>query len=165
MIMNPFTPGGNPGESRARAEAEITVKSSEAGPYDQTVSPTLMEVRLYETFTGDIDGESTVRALQVVGDDQSACLASIQRFRGKLKRWPHKEAAAPGNDSLLARTSELIREIRSQRRPAPLKDADEISARLWACLHGIVSVQINKPTLKWGKPKDLSVHMVGALVL
>jgi hypothetical protein len=70
--------------TRARAKAKITVQSSEAKPYDQTASPKLMEIRLSETFTGDIDGVSPVRALQVLGDDQSASLVSVQRFRGKL---------------------------------------------------------------------------------
>ena len=70
--------------TRTRAEAKITVQNSEAKPYDQTTSPALLEVRLTETFTGDIEGESPVRALQVLRDDQSACLVSVQRFRGKL---------------------------------------------------------------------------------
>jgi hypothetical protein len=70
--------------TRARAEAKITVQNSEAKPYDQTASPALMEVRLSETFTGDIEGESPVRALQVLRDDRSARLVSIQRFTGKL---------------------------------------------------------------------------------
>ena len=69
---------------RARAVAKVTVQSSEAKPYDQTTGPALMEIRLGETFTGDIDGESTVRALQVLRDDRSASLVSMQRFRGKL---------------------------------------------------------------------------------
>ena len=43
-----------------------------------------MEIHISETFTGDIDGESTVRALQVQGRDQSASMVSVQRFRGKL---------------------------------------------------------------------------------
>jgi uncharacterized protein DUF3224 len=70
--------------TRARAKAKITVQSSEAKPYDQTASPALMEINLHERFTGDIDGESPVRALQVLRDDKSACLVSMQRFRGKL---------------------------------------------------------------------------------
>lgn len=70
--------------ARTRAKAKITVQSSEAKPYDQTVSPALMEIRLSETFTGDLEGESPVRALQVLRDDHSASLASVQRFRGKL---------------------------------------------------------------------------------
>jgi len=71
-------------EARTRARAKITVQNSEAKPYDQTASPALVEVRLTETFTGDIEGESPVRALQVLREDKSACLVSMQRFRGKL---------------------------------------------------------------------------------
>ena len=70
--------------THVRAEAKITVQCSEAKPYDQTVSPALAEIRLSETITGDIDGESTVRALQILRDEQSASLVSVQRFRGKL---------------------------------------------------------------------------------
>jgi hypothetical protein len=70
--------------TRARAEAKITVQSSEAKPNDQTVSPALVEIRLSETFTGDIDGESPVRALEVLRNDKSAYLVSVQRFCGKL---------------------------------------------------------------------------------
>jgi hypothetical protein len=70
--------------TRARAKTKITVQNSEAKPYDQTVSPALVEIRISETFTGDIDGESPVRALEVLHDDKSACLVSVQRFRGKL---------------------------------------------------------------------------------
>lgn len=70
--------------TRARAEAKITVGSSEAKPYDLAASVALMEIRLSETFAGDIDGESTVRALQVLRDDRSASLVSVQRFRGRL---------------------------------------------------------------------------------
>lgn len=70
--------------THARAEAKIAVQSSEAKPYDQTASPALMEIHLTETFAGDIDGESPVRALQVLRDDKSASLVSMQRFHGKL---------------------------------------------------------------------------------
>lgn len=70
--------------THTRAVAKITVQSSEAKPYDQTASPALMEVNMRETFAGDIDGESTVRALQLQRDDKSATLVSMQRFRGKL---------------------------------------------------------------------------------
>jgi uncharacterized protein DUF3224 len=70
--------------ARTRAKAKITVESSEAQPYDQSAGPTLLEIRLNETFRGDIDGESPVRALQVLRGDHSASLVSVQRFRGKL---------------------------------------------------------------------------------
>lgn len=70
--------------TRTRAVAKITVQRSEARPYDQAEGPALVEVRLTETFTGDLDGESPVRALQILRDDHSASLVSVQRFRGKL---------------------------------------------------------------------------------
>src|SRR5690348_14512493 len=69
---------------RARAKTKVTVTRSEARPYDQTASPALVEIRLSETFTGDIEGESTVQALQVRRDDRSASMVSMQRVRGKL---------------------------------------------------------------------------------
>jgi hypothetical protein len=69
---------------RVRAKAKITVQSSEAKPYDQSGGPALMEIRISEKFTGDIDGESPVRALQVLRDDHSGTLISMQRFHGRL---------------------------------------------------------------------------------
>ncbi|HWF64990.1 MAG TPA: DUF3224 domain-containing protein [Rhizomicrobium sp.] len=71
-------------QTHRRAEARITVRSSEAEPYDQTASPVLMELHLRETFVGDMEGESPVRALQILRDDKSASLVSVQRFCGKL---------------------------------------------------------------------------------
>lgn len=68
----------------AHATAKVTVRSSESLPWDQSANPALNEIRLRETFTGDIDGESPVRALQVLRDDHSANLVSMQRFHGKL---------------------------------------------------------------------------------
>jgi Protein of unknown function (DUF3224) len=70
--------------TRTHAEAKVTVQNSEANAYDQTSTATLMELQLNETFTGDIDGESPVRALQLKRDDKSASLVSMQRFSGKL---------------------------------------------------------------------------------
>jgi hypothetical protein len=69
---------------RTKAKAKITVQNSEVKPYDQTAGPALVEVRLTETFAGDIEGESPVRALQIVREDKSASLVSMQRFKGKL---------------------------------------------------------------------------------
>lgn len=70
--------------TRTHAEAKIRVQSSEAKPFDQTAGPALLAIQLSETFTGDIDGQSMVRALEVHRNDQSASLVSMQRFRGKL---------------------------------------------------------------------------------
>jgi hypothetical protein len=70
--------------THSHAKAKIRVQSSEAKPYDKGEGPALMEIRIEETFTGDIDGESPVRALQVLRDDKTATMISVQRFRGKL---------------------------------------------------------------------------------
>jgi hypothetical protein len=70
--------------AHARAKTKITVQSSEATPWDQTPTPSLLEIHLTETFAGDLDGESPVRALQLLRDDQSATLVSLQRFTGQL---------------------------------------------------------------------------------
>jgi hypothetical protein len=80
------TASKSPKEShtRTRATAKITVQSSEAKPYEQTGGPSLVELRINETFTGEIDGGSGARALQVLRDDKSASQVSMQRFRGKL---------------------------------------------------------------------------------
>src|SRR5438477_11073208 len=50
--------------ARPRAEAKITVQSSEDKHYHQTASPALVETRLREPFPGHVDGESAARALQ-----------------------------------------------------------------------------------------------------
>ncbi len=67
---------GNPLElfqpARARAVAKVTVQSHDSKPYDQSAGPVLMEINISETFTGDLGGEATVRALQVLRNDQSA---------------------------------------------------------------------------------------------
>jgi hypothetical protein len=69
--------------AHARASTKITVQSSEAKPYE-TTSPTLVEIHISEKFLGDIDGESSVRALQMQRDDKFASMVSMQRFIGKL---------------------------------------------------------------------------------
>ena len=53
-------------------------------PTTRPWGPALIEIHLSETFTGDIDGESPVRALQVLGDDKAGSVVSVQRFHGKL---------------------------------------------------------------------------------
>ena len=70
--------------ARALARAKVTVRRSEAKPYDPTANPALVEIHLHETFAGDIEGESTVRALQARRDDRSASMVSLQRVCGKL---------------------------------------------------------------------------------
>ena len=70
--------------TRAHAKAKTIVQSSDAKPYDQAGGLSLIEINLSETFTGDIDGESTVRSLKFQRADKSASQVSMQRFSGKL---------------------------------------------------------------------------------
>lgn len=72
-------------QTRERARATITVQSSEAKPYDERGGPALLELHLNETFCGDLNGESPVRALVVRREDGSALQVSMQRFRGTLR--------------------------------------------------------------------------------
>lgn len=69
---------------RTHAVAKIMVKSHETEIFDQTGDPTLVELHLAETFAGDINGDSTVRALEVQRADRSASMVSVQRFQGTL---------------------------------------------------------------------------------
>src|SRR4029453_13114888 len=78
--VRPFGQSDAESPTRLRARAKIAVQSSEA----ETESPALVEVHLTETFVGDMEGESPVRALQILRDDMSASIVSVQRFRGKL---------------------------------------------------------------------------------
>jgi len=69
---------------RTRAVAQIVVRRSEVERYDETATPVLAEIHIDETFTGDIEAESSVRALQLQHADGSATQVSLQRVRGTL---------------------------------------------------------------------------------
>ncbi|HEY6477786.1 MAG TPA: DUF3224 domain-containing protein [Polyangia bacterium] len=47
-------------------------------------APALLEVRLTETFTGDIEGEGTARVIQAVGKDGWATFSGLERVRGSI---------------------------------------------------------------------------------
>jgi len=70
--------------TRRSAHAKVTVNEARSTPYDRGDGPELVELALQETFTGDMDGESTVRALQARSGDGSATMLSMQRFDGQL---------------------------------------------------------------------------------
>jgi len=73
-----------PQNARTHAQAEVTVRSHEAVPFDDASAPKLVEIRIEESFVGDLEGSSTVRALQVAYSHESASLQTLQRFRGRL---------------------------------------------------------------------------------
>ena len=65
---------------------------------------------------------------------------------------------------MLDRTAELIREILTRRRAKPAVDAQRLALLLWASLHGVVSLQINKPTIDWPEIDELTEQMTRALI-
>jgi hypothetical protein len=81
--MNPKAAETEP-HARTPATARIVVQDHESKPFDESPGPALVEIGLTERFSGDIEGESTVRALQVQRGDGSASMTSLQRVRGKL---------------------------------------------------------------------------------
>jgi len=70
--------------TRTHAEAKIVVRHSEIERYDDNATSTLAEIRIEENFTGDIEADSPVRALQMQRADGSATQVSLQRVRGTL---------------------------------------------------------------------------------
>lgn len=69
---------------RTHAVATIAVESQQATPFDQAGGPALLALSLTERFTGDIEAQSTVRALEIQRADKSAILVSLQRVRGAI---------------------------------------------------------------------------------
>jgi hypothetical protein len=69
---------------RTHAVSGVTVHQYDRKPYDRTAGPTLMEIVVRETFTGDIEAEATARSLQIQHDDGSAEFVAVNRLRGTL---------------------------------------------------------------------------------
>jgi Protein of unknown function (DUF3224) len=66
-------------------KGKTEVKTQEPVTYDEPKEgPKLVELQLTETFTGDIQAESTVRSLQTHWADGSGTFCGIQRVIGTL---------------------------------------------------------------------------------
>lgn len=64
---------------------------------------------------------------------------------------------------LLARSMELIRDIPAEPRRVS-DDPERLSLLLWSGLHGVVSLNINKPTLDWPPALDMAEQIARAIV-
>jgi AcrR family transcriptional regulator len=62
------------------------------------------------------------------------------------------------------RVIELIREVLSADRKREKDDAQRLSLLLWAGIHGLISLRINKPTLAWPKTEELAEQMAKAVI-
>ncbi len=70
---------------RIHATGHIEVRSYEPAPYDEpSDGPTLVEIRVSETFSGDIQAEGSVRFLQSVRSDGSASFVGLERVTGSI---------------------------------------------------------------------------------
>lgn len=72
------------GRTRLHAEAKVVVHSSQSTPFEETTGPALMGIAIQESFAGEIDGDSTVRALRVRHNDGSGSQVSLQRVSAQL---------------------------------------------------------------------------------
>lgn len=71
--------------TRQRAKGSTQVVSYVPTPFDEVADgPSLVEVKLLETFSGDIQGQSTVRVIQAVRKDGSMTFVGLQRVRGTI---------------------------------------------------------------------------------
>ena len=71
--------------TKQRATGHTEVKRYEPTPYDELADgPSLLEVHVDERFSGDIEGEGTVRVIQAVHEDGSATFTGIERVHSTL---------------------------------------------------------------------------------
>ncbi|HEY5956820.1 MAG TPA: DUF3224 domain-containing protein, partial [Polyangiaceae bacterium] len=74
-----------PEKTRFHAAGRTEVKTYVPVPFDEVADgPSLVEVQLTETFSGDIEGESTVRVIQAAHKDGSMSFVGLQRVRGSV---------------------------------------------------------------------------------
>jgi hypothetical protein len=67
------------------ATGRTEVKTYEPTTYDEVSDgPSLIELRVSETFAGDIEGEGSVRCIQAMRKDGSASFAGIERVQGAI---------------------------------------------------------------------------------
>ena len=67
------------------AAGRTEVKTYAPSTFDEIAGgPSLMEIQLTETFSGDIQGEGTARVIQAASIDGSASFSGIERVRGSV---------------------------------------------------------------------------------
>ena len=70
---------------RIHAVGQTTVKSYQPTVFDEVAgAPTVSDVHLTETFTGDIEGEGVAHVVQAARVDGAATFAGIERVRGAI---------------------------------------------------------------------------------
>ena len=73
------------GQTKARANAVITVHKYEPAAYDEPAEgPVLAKIHVEESFSGDISGDGVVEFLQAARADGSASFVGIERITGTV---------------------------------------------------------------------------------
>ena len=72
-------------ERRQRATGRTEVKSYVPTKFDELAgAPTLVDVQVTETFSGDIEGEGVVRVIQAARQGGATTFVGIERVRGTI---------------------------------------------------------------------------------
>jgi hypothetical protein len=70
---------------KQHATGQIAVKTYEPTVFDEAPGgPALADIRVTETFSGDIEGEGLVHFIQAARADGSASFVGIERVRGSI---------------------------------------------------------------------------------
>jgi hypothetical protein len=72
-------------EHKRHATGRIAVKTYEPKVFDEmSGGPSLSDIHVTETFSGDIEGDGVVHFVQAAGPDGSASFVGIERVRGSI---------------------------------------------------------------------------------
>ena len=66
--------------------------------------------------------------------------------------------------AIQTRVAALLREILDATPGREAEDTERLALLLWASTHGVISLQINKPTLRWPKATALVEDLMRALI-
>jgi hypothetical protein len=72
-------------ERKIHAVGQTAIKSYQPTVFDEVPgAPTLSDIRLTETFSGDIEGDGVAHVVQAARADGAASFAGIERVRGSI---------------------------------------------------------------------------------
>jgi len=85
-------------------------------------------------------------------------------YEGRVISGLSDPKAATFGRAIQTRVIALITEILEATPGREAQDAERLSLLLWAATHGVISLQINKPTLRWPKATVLVEELMRALI-
>ncbi|WP_233590346.1 TetR/AcrR family transcriptional regulator [Dyella dinghuensis] len=85
-------------------------------------------------------------------------------YEGRVVSGLSDPMAAAFGRPIQLRVAGLIREILEGMPERENDDAERLALLIWAGTHGVISLQINKPTLRWPKATDLVEDLMRAVI-